>query len=69
VIGFAETVHQNAVTLPLASQLVRAGTSVGANYCEADDAVKLFSHNAPWSFGFGSAFVIRASSFDIARHA
>ena len=25
--------------MPLISQLVRAGTSVGANYCEADDAV------------------------------
>lgn len=28
----------SAVTKPLVSQLVRAGTSVGANYCEADDA-------------------------------
>jgi four helix bundle protein len=27
------------VTSSLISQLVRAGTSVGANYCEADDAV------------------------------
>jgi four helix bundle protein len=26
------------VTLPLISQLVDAATSVGANYCEADDA-------------------------------
>jgi len=26
------------VTLPIISQLVRSGTSVGANYCEADDA-------------------------------
>jgi four helix bundle protein len=38
VIDFAVEVEQNAVTLPLISQLVRAGTSVGANYCEADDA-------------------------------
>jgi four helix bundle protein len=29
----------NVVTTPLINQLVRAGTSVGANYCEADDAV------------------------------
>jgi len=28
----------NAVTGPLVSQMVRAATSVGANYCEADDA-------------------------------
>jgi four helix bundle protein len=27
------------VTLPLIGQLVRAGTSIGANYCEADEAV------------------------------
>ena len=35
-----------SITLPLISQLVRAGTSVGANYCEADDAVskKDFRH-------------------------
>ena len=39
VIHFAKQVPLNAVTSPLISQLVRAGTSVGANYCEADDAV------------------------------
>ncbi len=46
VICFAKTVPRNPVTLPLISQLVRAGTSVGANYCEADDAVskKDFKH-------------------------
>ena len=38
VIAFARTVPKNVVTLPLISQLVRAGTSIGANYCEADDA-------------------------------
>jgi len=38
VIAFAKTVPRNPVTLPLINQLVRAGTSVGANYCEADDA-------------------------------
>lgn len=36
VIDFAKTLPRNAVTLPLISQLVRAGTSVGANYMEAD---------------------------------
>jgi four helix bundle protein len=39
VIVFAKKVPRNEVTLPLISQLVRAGTSIGANYCEADDAV------------------------------
>lgn len=39
VIGFAKQLPRNVVTTPLISQLVRAGTSVGANYCEADDAV------------------------------
>ena len=39
VIRFARTIPKTPVTLPLISQLVRAGTSVGANYCEADDAV------------------------------
>jgi four helix bundle protein len=39
VIAFAKRIPQNVVTIPLISQLVRAGTSVGANYCEADDSV------------------------------
>jgi four helix bundle protein len=39
IIAFARTVEKDVVTLPLLSQLVRAGTSVGANYCEADEAV------------------------------
>jgi four helix bundle protein len=38
VIAFAKTVPQNPITLPLIGQLVRSSTSVGANYCEADDA-------------------------------
>jgi len=39
VIAFAKRVPQNVVSVPLIRQLVRCGTSVGANYCEADDAV------------------------------
>jgi four helix bundle protein len=39
VIDFAATIPQGPVTNRLISQLVGAGTSVGANYCEADDAV------------------------------
>jgi len=35
VIGFAREVPKDVITIPILSQLVRAGTSVGANYCEA----------------------------------
>jgi four helix bundle protein len=38
VIRFTKTIRETAVTRPLVSQLVRAATSVGANYCEANDA-------------------------------
>lgn len=38
VIHFAKRIPVNTVTEPLVRQLVRSGTSVGANYCEADDA-------------------------------
>lgn len=38
IVKFAKKIPENPVTKPLISQLVRAGTSVGANYCEADDA-------------------------------
>src|ERR1043166_2234424 len=39
VIDFAKRIPQDAVTNRLISQLVGAGTSIGANYVEADDAV------------------------------
>jgi four helix bundle protein len=39
VIDFAKEVLKNEITRPLISQIVRSGTSVGANYVEADDAV------------------------------
>ena len=39
VIDFAKTIPQNSVTNRLINQLVGAGTSVGANYVEAGDAV------------------------------
>jgi len=38
VIKFARTIQKDPITTPLISQLVRSGTSVGANYCEADSA-------------------------------
>jgi four helix bundle protein len=39
VIDFANIIPRTPVTRPLIEQLVGFGTSVGANYCEADDAV------------------------------
>jgi four helix bundle protein len=39
VIDFTRNIPVNPVTLRLVPQLVAAATSVGANYCEADDAV------------------------------
>jgi four helix bundle protein len=39
VIDFANTIPRTAVTRRLIEQLVGCGTSVGANYCEADDVV------------------------------
>ena len=46
VIKFARQIPKNTITLPIISQLIRSGTSVGANYSEADDAEsgKDFSH-------------------------
>ena len=38
IIRFAQAMPKNEVTRPLVTQLVKCGTSVGANYCEADDA-------------------------------
>jgi four helix bundle protein len=38
IIAFAGKIPVDPVTQPLIGQLVRAGTSGGSNYCEADDA-------------------------------
>ena len=38
VINFIKTLPRDEITRPLITQLIRATTSVGANYCEADDA-------------------------------
>ena len=38
VVVFAKRIPVSLVTESLIPQLVRAGTSVGANYCEADNA-------------------------------
>jgi len=38
IIKFSRKIPKDAITLPLIGQLVKSGTSIGANYCEADDA-------------------------------
>lgn len=38
IIKFCKKIPRGPITDPLIIQLVKAGTSVGANYCEADDA-------------------------------
>lgn len=46
IIKFVKIIHPNEMTRPLISQLIRAATSVGANYCEADcaESRKDFEH-------------------------
>lgn len=46
VIRLAQKIPPSPVTSPLIEQLVAAGTSVGANYCEANDSIstKDFRH-------------------------
>jgi four helix bundle protein len=46
IIEFAKKIPQTPITVPLITQLVKAGTSVGANYCEADcaETKKDFEH-------------------------
>ena len=39
IIELCLKIPKNEITRPIINQLVRAATSVGANYCEADDAV------------------------------
>lgn len=46
IIDFSKTIPRTPITIPLISQLVRAGTSIGSNYCEADcaESRKDFEH-------------------------
>lgn len=37
-IELCQRIRETAVTRPLIDQFVRSSTSIGANYCEADDA-------------------------------
>ena len=38
IIEFVKTIKRDEITRPIINQLIRAGTSIGANYCEADGA-------------------------------
>jgi four helix bundle protein len=38
IIDFLRKIPENLITKPLVGQLIRAATSIGANYCEADEA-------------------------------
>lgn len=38
IIRFCSKLPKTPITIPLIMQLVKAATSIGANYCEADDA-------------------------------
>jgi len=46
IIDFCNTLLSTPINRPLISQIVRSGTSVGANYCEADcaESKKDFQH-------------------------
>jgi four helix bundle protein len=46
VIEFSKKIPKTVTTIPIIGQLVRAGTSIGANYCEADcaESKKDFEH-------------------------
>ncbi|MFH1838920.1 MAG: four helix bundle protein [Patescibacteria group bacterium] len=38
-LAFCRKIPRNVLTRPLISQLVRSATSIGANYCEADNSL------------------------------
>ena len=38
IVGFCTDLPKNDITRPIINQLIKCGTAVGANYCEADDA-------------------------------
>ena len=42
VIYFVRKIKLNMINKPIISQLIRSATSIGANYCEADNA---YSHS------------------------
>ena len=38
IIDFVKTLKENSINSPLIRQIVRSSTSIGANYCEANNA-------------------------------
>ena len=38
IIDLANDIPKNVITLPLINQFIRSGTSIGANYAEAEEA-------------------------------
>ncbi len=38
IIKFCRKLPKDVIVQPLISQLIKCGTSIGANYCEADDS-------------------------------
>ncbi len=38
IIKFAKSIPDNSITRSIINQIIKSGTSVGANFCEADDA-------------------------------
>jgi four helix bundle protein len=46
IIEFCKKIPKNIINNPIISQLLRAGTSIGSNYCEADcaESRKDFEH-------------------------
>lgn len=46
IIEFAKKSPKNIITIPLINQLIKSGTNVGSNYCEADcaESRKDFEH-------------------------
>ena len=38
IIELVKKVPKNIITIPILNQLIRSGTSIGANYCEANNA-------------------------------
>lgn len=51
IIDFAKNLERNPINNPLISQLVRAGTSIGANYSEANEASSKKDFNYKISLG------------------
>ena len=46
IIEFAKKIPKNDITIPLIRQIIRSGTGIGSNYCEADcaESRKDFEH-------------------------